>query len=95
LKPPTRALVAGGALGVALITFAFVAAPKSCQWGYDAYFWTGVVCLIILFALPFAFRVGQSILGRAGLGVGFAIFGGGVWLAGVFAANFRIICALF
>ena len=63
--------------------------------GYDAYFWTGVVCLIILFALPFAFRVGQSILGRTGLGVGFAIFGGGVWLAGVFAANFRIICALF
>jgi hypothetical protein len=95
LKPRTQALVAGGALCVALVAFAFVAAPKSCQWGYDAYFWTGVVCLIILFALPFAFRVSQSILGRTGLGVGFAIFGGGVWLTGVFSANFRIICALF
>ena len=95
MKPLTQALVAGGALCAALVGFAFVAAPKSCQWGYDAYFWTGVVCLIILFALPFAFRAGQSILRRAGLGVGFAIFGCGVWLAGVFAANFRIICALF
>jgi len=95
LKRRTQALVAGGALCVALLAFAYAAAPKSCQWGYEVYFWTGVICLITLFALPFTFRASQSILGCIGLGIGYASFGCGVWLVGIFAANVRIICALF
>ena len=94
MKARTQALAAGGILGSALIAFAFVAAPKSCQWGWAAYLWTGVAILVALFLVPFAFRVSPSVLVRLGAGVGFAIAGCAAWLAGLFAANFRIVCAL-
>jgi hypothetical protein len=89
-----RTLVAGAAVCAALFACAFVAAPNSCQWGLDAYFWTGVACLVALFALPFALRACASIAGRAGFGIGLVALGIGVWLAGLFAANVRIICTL-
>ena len=82
-------------LSVALFAFAFVAAPKSCQWGNEAYFWTGVATLIVLFALPVVLRAGDSLLARMGLGLAFVVLGCAVWLGGLFAANFRIICTLF
>jgi hypothetical protein len=91
----TLAVAGGAALSGALFVFAFVAAPHSCQWGNDAYFWSGVACLVMLFAMPFAFRAAESIVGRAGLALGFVVFGCGVWFAGLAAANFRIICKLF
>lgn len=92
-----RTLLGAGVavLSCALFAFAFVAAPKSCQWGNEAYLWTGVAALIALFAWPLALRVGRSVLIRAALGVGFVAIGCAVWLGGLFAANFRIICTLF
>jgi len=83
------------ALSLALFAFAFVAAPKSCQWGSDAYLWVGAAVLIALVAWPFVARTGGSLLVRLGLGLGFVVIGCGVWLGGLFAANFRIICTLF
>jgi hypothetical protein len=95
LNRRAQAVVAVAGLCIALFAFAFVAAPKSCQWGNDAYFWSGIACTVMLFAAPLALRTGVTILGRIGLGLGFAVFGCAVWLAGLFVANFRIICALF
>ena len=92
LNRRAQAVVAVAGLCGAL--FAFVAAPKSCQWGNDAYFWSGIACPIMLFAAPLALRTGVTILGRVALGLGFAAFGCTVE-AGTFAVNFRIICTLF
>lgn len=82
-------------LCAALFVFAFVAAPHSCEWGLGAYFWTGVVLLLVGAVLPFvpAFRpavrspVLQALLYFA------LVFA--VWVAGLFAANVRILCRLF
>ena len=90
-----RVAIGVAALSVALFAFAFVAAPKSCQWGSEAYFWTGIAALPAFFALPFLFRAGASPLVRAGLGLAAVLAGCAVWLGGLFAANFRIICTLF
>ena len=95
MKRRTLAFVGGATLCAALFVFAFVAAPKSCQWGNAAYSKVGIGCLIALFTMPFALRAGRSVFGTMGFAVGFVAFGCGVWLAGLFAANFRIICALF
>lgn len=91
----TLALVTGGVLCAALFAFAFVAAPKSCEWGLAAYWWSGVACVLVLFALPFALRAAPSMRGRIGLALAFAVAGCGAWVAGLFAANVRILCRLF
>ena len=78
-----------------LFAFAFVAAPKSCEWGLSAYTWTGLGCLIGLGAAPFLLRTEltdwRRMLTAAGLVVATAL----VWLGGLFAANVRIMCRLF
>jgi hypothetical protein len=91
----TRVAIGAAALSVALFGFAFVAAPKSCQWGNEAYFWSGIAALPAYFAIPFLLGAGASLLARAGLGLGLVLVGCAVWLGGLFAANFRIICTLF
>lgn len=90
-----RVAIGAAALSATLFAFAFVAAPKSCQWGSDTYFSAGVAALPALFALPYLLRAGASLLVRAGLGPGLVVVGCAVWLGGLFAANFRIICTLF
>jgi len=72
-----------------------VAAPKSCEWGNTAYVWAGVAALAALFAWPLAIGAGRPWLVRIGLSVALVVLGCGVWLGGLFAANFRIICRLF
>jgi F0F1-type ATP synthase membrane subunit c/vacuolar-type H+-ATPase subunit K len=42
-----------------------------------------------------ALRTDRPALQRAALGVAFAAFGAAVWIAGLFAANVRIMCRLF
>lgn len=79
----------------ALLAFAFVAAPRSCEWGNEAYFWAGIGTLVLLFSWPFVLHAGRSALIRTGLGVGFAVIGLVIWFGGLFAANFRIVCTLF
>jgi hypothetical protein len=87
------AIAAG--IGAAVFAFAFVAAPKSCEWGLTAYFWTGIVALLALAAAPLVFG-GQAPLGRRVLlGFGLLVAGFAVWFAGLFAANIQIMCRLF
>ena len=79
----------------AMFVFAFVAAPKSCEWGLGAYFWTGVAALLALGAAPLVLG-GQAPLGRRLLlGFGFLVGGFAVWFAGLVAANIQIMCRLF
>ena len=90
-----RALYLGGVCCIALFVFAFVAAPKSCEWGLSAYFWSGVACLVTLFALPFILRDGISMQRRVVRAFALTALGCGTWIAGLFVANVRIMCRLF
>ena len=92
---PTLVISIGGAICAALFVFAFIAAPQSCEWGLTAYFWSGVASLIVLLAVPMVVRTDRSIPGRVALGLGLAALGVAVWVAGLFAANVRIMCRLF
>lgn len=91
----TRLFVFVAALCVALFAFAFVAAPQSCEWGLPAYFWAGVGAVFAFLAAPFVLPAERSVLTRVSLAIGFGAFGCGVWIAGLYAANVRIICRLF
>ena len=91
----TRDVAIGGAVCVALVAFAFVAAPSSCEWGLGAYVLAGVVCTVALAVLPMALRTGMSSAMRALVALAFAGAGIGVWVVGLFAANVRILCRLF
>ena len=90
-----RAFYLGSACCLGLFAFAFVAAPHSCEWGLSAYFWSGVACLAALFSMPFVLREGMSTPRRTVLAFALAGLGCGTWIAGLFAANVRIMCRLF
>lgn len=91
----TLAFLAGGALCAALFAFAFVAAPHACEWGLSTYFWSGVVCVLVLFALPLFLNAAASMRARIGLAFAFAAVGCAVWFGGLIAANIQIMCRLF
>jgi len=87
------ALPAG--IGTALLVCAFAAAPQSCTGGLAFYFWCGIGALVVLAAMPFLRRRPASWPARIGLSLGLATFGVAAWTAGLFAANFRVLCRLF
>jgi len=82
-------------IGAAVFALAFVVAPRACEGGLEVYGWAGVVGVVVLAAVPAVVRAGRSLLGRVGWTAGFILFGGAVWVAGLFTANVRIICRLF
>jgi hypothetical protein len=86
--------IAAGICAV-MFAFAFVAAPKSCEWGLAAYFWTGVVALLALAAAPLVIGGQAPLSRRALLGLGLLLGGFAVWFAGLVAANIQIMCRLF
>ena len=77
-----------------LFLFAFVAAPHSCEWGLSAYFWVGLVAVLGLAATPFAVRPKLSSGSLVLRSLGHSSVGICTWFAGLFVANFRIICRL-
>jgi len=83
------------ALSLVLFGAAFVAAPKSCEGGIEAYLLAGVVALVALFAWPFVAIADRSLTVRSSFGLMFVVLGCAVWFGGLFAANVRIICKLF
>jgi hypothetical protein len=90
-----KALLVAAVACTALFMFAFIAAPYSCEWGNEAYAWTGAGALLLLAVTPFLLGAGSSLLRRVGFALGLLAIGSAVWLAGFFMANFRIICRLF
>lgn len=85
----------GGACCLALFVFAFVAAPRSCEWGLSAYFWSGAACVALLVALPFGMLRREPLQRRVLLGLALGALACATWIAGLFAANVRIMCRLF
>ena len=79
----------------ALFAFAFLAAPKSCEWGLSAYFWLGCATLAALFIVPWIARPAARQRHPALEGMGYAAAGSLVWIGGLFAADVRILCRLF
>jgi len=90
-----QVISAAGAVCAALFSFAFVAAPQSCEWGLAAYFWAGVATLVMLPVAPALLLTDRSVPRRALLGLGLAAIVLIVWVAGLFIANVRVVCRLF
>jgi len=83
------------ASSVALLALAFVAAPHSCAWGLATYFWAGVALILGQAVATFVSLRGRTTARRVALAGLAALVGAGVWLAGLFAANFQLLCRLF
>jgi len=86
---------AGGALCLALVAIAFLTAPRACKGGFDIYFRTGIGALVALAVLPWLLRASRTRLVQCVLSLILPALGGLAWIAGLFAADFRIICTLF
>ena len=83
------------ASSAALLVLAFVAAPHSCAWGLATYFWAGVALILGQAVATFALQRDRTMARRVVLAGLAALVGAGVWLAGLFAANFQLLCRLF
>jgi hypothetical protein len=90
----STAFIGAAAIAFALVVLAYLVAPHSCEWGLELYTWCGAAALLLLLGLPFAARMGRSTVVRLAIALGFFVFGAGVWIAGLFAANVRFICGL-
>ena len=75
----------------ALLVFAFLAAPRSCEWGLEAYTWTGLALTLGASALPFLAEAPK----RGWHALGLALTTVAVWCAGIFLADFQLLCRLF
>lgn len=94
-RPSRAPLYIVAALLAALFVFAFAAAPHACEWGLNAYFGAGVVIGTICVGLPFlrsrAVLFRSPLLSALTLGAGCFV----VWLGGLLASDFRLLCRLF
>ena len=78
-----------------LVSVAFFVAPRACEGGFEIYLQCGVVALIVLVALPFILRTGNSLAVRIVSGLGFVVLGAGSWFVGLVVANVNFLCRLF
>lgn len=83
-------VIIGASTCGALIGSAFAVAPWSCDSGLSLYFGAGIVCLTLLFVVPFVLRVAANAALRAGPGL--VLAGAGAWTVGLFIANVRFVC---
>jgi hypothetical protein len=81
------------ALLVTEMILAFICGPHSCEWGNGVYFYTGIIIVLVAFALPL-FHIQWPIPKRIGFGFLFLLSGVVVWAIGFMAGGFRIICRL-
>ena len=88
-------LGAAAAIGVGMFVLAFVLGPRSCEGGLEMYFWCGIGALVMMLALPFIACMAGTLLASMAWSLAFAATIVVVWVAGLSAANFRIICRLF
>jgi hypothetical protein len=90
-----QSVIAAAAVLLLLVSVAFWIAPRTCEGGFEIYLLCGVAALIVVAALPFILRSGNSLPVRAASAVGFVVVGTVAWVVGLFAANVNILCRLF
>ena len=88
-------LILAGILCAALFSFAFIAAPYSCEWGATAYFFAGVASIAVLFVGAIVVKGDSPLVNRIVLSLGLDLAVLFVWSTGLFVANVRILCRLF
>jgi hypothetical protein len=86
-------------MGFAIIFFqlilALLVAPFSCMGGLSLYALYGVIAMIALAILPFAFnRRGRRPLFSIAIALSLFILEIASWLLGFFGANIRLLCQL-
>ena len=91
----SQCIIAAAVVLLLLVFVAFLVAPRACDSGFEIYLQCGVVALIVLAALPFILRSGNSLAVRLVSGLGLVILGAMAWLIGLFAANVNFLCRLF
>jgi hypothetical protein len=95
MSRPSQRWLAAAFVSLGLIAVAFIVAPRACEGGLDVYFESGVAAAVLMAGIPFIIRSGDSILGRVGLSLAFVCLAVAAWVAGLFAADVRILCRLF
>lgn len=88
---PRRWWQAAGGVWAILLGFAFYAAPRSCEWGLEAYTWLGIGLIPLALLLPFwteAPTRGRNALGLAAMTLL-------IWCLGIVVADFQLLCRLF
>ena len=82
------------ALFVAEMILALIAGPYSCEWGNTVYLVTGIAVLLVSVTLPFFQRL-WTMQRRVGFSLLFLLASLLMWIVGLFAGDFRILCRLF
>jgi hypothetical protein len=95
MSPPWQRWLAAAAVSLGVIAVAFGIAPRACERGLDVYVESGVAAAVLMAAIPFIVRTGDSIRRRVGLSLAFVCLVLAAWVAGLFAADVRIWCRLF
>ena len=91
----SQCFIAAAVVSLVLVFVAFWVAPHACEGGFETYVQCGTVALIVLAALPFVSRSGNSLSIRVVSALGFVVLGAAVWVVGLFAANVNFLCRLF
>ena len=91
----SQRFIAAAVISLMLVFVAFWVAPRACEGGFETYLQCGTVTLIVLAALPFVLRSGNSLAVRVVSALGFVGLGVVGWVVGLFAANVSFLCRLF
>lgn len=89
------ALVLAAVLCTALLAVAFIAAPHACEWGLTVYFWSGVVAVLALAAIPTCLLRGLATWKLALATLAFAALGVAALVGSLVASDMQVLCRLF
>jgi hypothetical protein len=88
-------LIVATIVAMLLFASAFATAPRSCEGGLEVYFWLGILAVMTLLVVPFVAHLGRTLVLRSVWAMALGLAGVSIWVAGLFAANVRILCRLF
>jgi len=91
----SQCFIAAAVVLLLLVAVAFLVAPRACEGGFEIYLQCGIVAFIVLAALPFLLRSGNSLAVRVVSGLDLVVLGAVTWVIGLFAANVNFLCRLF
>jgi hypothetical protein len=83
------------AVAAGLLAAAFWIAPRACEDGLGIYFLCGLAALVVMAALPFVLRSGNSLFARVIVALGLVVLGAALWVSGLVVADVQILCRLF